>query len=106
MKNGTHDIIGRKSRLTDNHLIDFLRRCVDGLNENGCIIIKENVAQGSTVEADIDDNSVVRPMSLFQDIFAEANLKIIKEYHQRNFPKRLYKIKIYCLRPFSDIEEV
>eukprot|EP00472_Partenskyella_glossopodia_P012736 CAMPEP_0197540274 /NCGR_PEP_ID=MMETSP1318-20131121/65307_1 /TAXON_ID=552666 /ORGANISM="Partenskyella glossopodia, Strain RCC365" /LENGTH=313 /DNA_ID=CAMNT_0043099211 /DNA_START=3 /DNA_END=940 /DNA_ORIENTATION=+ len=71
--------------LTDEDLIALLRRCRKGLSEKGVIIVKENIARGGFI-LDKEDMSVTRTEAQYKHIFKEANLKIIRETWQENFP--------------------
>lgn len=86
------------SHLTDGHLIDFLKRCMNGLSKNGLIVVKENVTSNKCI-IDEDDSSVTRTNRKFQTLFNKAGLTIVKEDIQRNFPEELFKVKMYALRP-------
>jgi len=84
--------------LTDDHLVDFFRRCVQGLNANGVIVVKENLTSGNEVEMDEEDSSVTRPEELLKKLFHRAGLKILTELKQQKMPKGLYPVKMYVLR--------
>ena len=48
---------------------------------------------------DDDDSSVTRPDTLLHELFERANLQVIRELQQRKFPKDIYQVKMYALRP-------
>ncbi|KAJ8921081.1 hypothetical protein NQ315_015877 [Exocentrus adspersus] len=85
--------------LTDNDLIDFLVSCQDGLKPNGVIVVKENITSTDEVEMDRQDSSVTRPMRLLRQIFDKANLECYRQAKQRNFPKGLYSVYMFVLKP-------
>ncbi|XP_018569308.1 N-terminal Xaa-Pro-Lys N-methyltransferase 1 [Anoplophora glabripennis] len=85
--------------LTDNDLINFLLSCQDGLRPNGVIIVKENITSTDDIEMDRQDSSVTRPMWLFRRIFDKANLECYRQVKQRNFPKGLYSVYMFVLKP-------
>lgn len=98
----TYDVVWCQwvlGHLTDADLEDFFRRMARGVKSNGVIIIKENVSSSGTVELDEKDSSVTRPESLLLDIIERAELRLLKNTKQSNFPKGLYEVKILCLRP-------
>ena len=48
---------------------------------------------------DHDDSSVTRPDSLFHQIFDMSNLEVVRELEQKKFPRELYQVKMYALKP-------
>lgn len=85
--------------LDDEQLVAYLRRCADALEEEGFIIVKENL--NWEVLYDEIDSSVTRSDAAFRKIFAEAGLRVLRTEEQRGFPERLglYEVRMYCLRP-------
>lgn len=73
--------------LTDDHFVDFLKLAKLLLKPNGVIVIKDNHTSSNSVDNDIKDSSVVRPQWLFKSIFKQADLEVISERRQYNFPK-------------------
>ena len=65
------------------------------------IIVKENITSSGEIEEDEEDGSVTRSDQLMKDIFKQANLDIIREWTQPKFPKELYPVKLYALRPLK-----
>ena len=84
--------------LTDDHLVDFFKRCIKGLKPNGVLVVKENLTSGNEVEKDDEDSSVTRPEELVKSIFSRAGLKILLELKQQKMPKGLYPVKMFVLR--------
>lgn len=98
----TYDVIWCQwvlGHLTDDHLVDFFKRCVKGLKPNGILVVKENLTSSGQVEKDEDDSSVTRPDELFKEIFSKANLDLLLDLKQVKFPKELYTVKMYALKP-------
>lgn len=98
----TYDVIWCQwvlGHLTDTDLEDFFRRMAQGLKPNGVIVVKENVTSSGEVEFDKVDSSVTRPESEILDIVERAELKVLKNMKQPNFPKGLYEVKMFCLKP-------
>ncbi|KAL7632665.1 UNVERIFIED_CONTAM: hypothetical protein RMT77_016990 [Armadillidium vulgare] len=85
--------------LNDEDLEAFFKRLIPGLKPNGVIVVKENLSGSGEVELDEEDSSVARPESLLLKIFDRAGLKVIKNVLQRNFPKGLYEVRMFCLKP-------
>ena len=85
--------------LTDDHLVQFFSRASQGLKLGGYIVVKENVTSSGKVEADDEDSSVTRPPELLRDIFNKAGLIIVKEFKQNKFPKELYSVHMFALKP-------
>ncbi len=77
----------------------FFQRCSTALRENGMIVVKENVSSSGKVETDEEDSSVTRPPTLLKSIFLKANLEIYKEFKQNKFPKDLFAVHMFALKP-------
>lgn len=71
----------------------------DGLKENGVIIVKENITSADELELDKQDSSVTRSMKMFKQIFDRANLECYRVVKQQNFPKGLYSVYTFVLKP-------
>lgn len=101
-KPNTYDVIWCQwvlGHLTDADLENFFQRMAHGLKPNGVIVVKENVTSSGTVELDEQDSSVTRPEQLLLEIIERAELRILKNTKQTNFPKGLYEVKMMCLKP-------
>ena len=70
-----------------------------GLKERGMIVVKENVTSTGEVEKDEDDSSVTRPDEMLKEIFDKAGLELVRDLKQQKFPKDIYPVKMYALRP-------
>ena len=92
----THGSYPLKSQILQ---VDFFQRAAQGLKQNGLILVKENVTSTERVEEDKVDSSVTRPPSLLKQIFKQANLEIFKELKQNKFPKELYEVHMFALKP-------
>ena len=71
----------------------------DGLKANGILIVKENMTSSGEVEHDETDSSVTRPESILKQIFESSGLVIVREMQQLKFPKDIYPVKMFALRP-------
>ncbi|KAH0551397.1 hypothetical protein GP486_007387, partial [Trichoglossum hirsutum] len=81
--------------LTDAQLVEHLKRCVRALSESGWVIVKENLSTDSGGDDIFDqaDNSVTRADKKFRNIFAEAELRVVRTELQKGFPKGLYPVR-------------
>ena len=73
----------------------------DGLKPNGILVVKENMTSSGQVEMDKEDSSVTRPESELKRLFEESGYEILIELMQQKFPKDIYKVKMFALRPKS-----
>lgn len=94
--------------LTDTQLIAYLRRCAAGLitssssgKPEAWIIVKENVASDSTGMDiyDDEDSSVTRTEEKWLYCFKEAGLRVVSTEVQKGFPKDLFAVRMWALRP-------
>ncbi|XP_044268523.1 N-terminal Xaa-Pro-Lys N-methyltransferase 1 isoform X1 [Tribolium madens] len=105
---GKYDVIWCQwvlGHLTDLDLVTFLESCQSGLKLNGVIIIKENISSSDEIDKDERDSSVTRPLSLYREIFTKAGLDCYRQVKQRNFPKGLYTVYMFILRPQKLVPE-
>jgi len=86
-------------QLIDQHFVQFLKRCSKGLAHNGVIVWKENLTSSGEVEFDEEDRSVTRPEKLVRELFDQADLSIEMCLTQTKFPKDIYPVKMFVLRP-------
>ena len=70
--------------------------------------MKENVTKKSYIDqrdikdgGDIDrvDKSVIRPFTLFKQIFTKAGFVILDKFYQEGFPSDLYDVRCFILAP-------
>jgi protein N-terminal methyltransferase len=100
--------------LTDAQLIVYLRRCRDGLVKlggggeeegikarEGWIVVKENMSTDIRREDifDEEDSSVTRSDEKFRALFKDAGLKVVAQEVQKGFPRELYPVRMYALKP-------
>lgn len=87
--------------LTDTQLVAYLERCKKAVTIDGWIIIKENMSTSVDGEDifDEEDSSVTRMDQKFRQLFKEADMRLIKTEVQRGFPKGLYPVRFYALKP-------
>jgi protein N-terminal methyltransferase len=84
--------------LVDDDLVAFLQRCVEGLEPGGIIIVKENISRDGFI-LDREDTSITRSDLQYRQIFHRAGLKLVAEKLQSGFPKQLFPVRMYALRP-------
>ncbi|KAL2100069.1 hypothetical protein ACEWY4_004463 [Coilia grayii] len=97
---GRYDVIWIQwviGHLTDEHLVEFLRRCQGGLRAGGLIVIKDNVAYEGVVPDEVD-SSVCRDLPLLHRLVQQAGLGIVCEEQQLNFPEEIYQVWTLALR--------
>jgi protein N-terminal methyltransferase len=82
--------------LTDEDAVAFLRRCKARMKAKGVIFLKENVCDRGFL-VDSDDCSMTRSHAYFDELFRVAGLRLVHTAVQRNFPKCLFKVRMYCL---------
>jgi len=114
---GAYNVIWNQwclGHLNDTQLVAYLRRCKDGLVapspasetdntsfQGSWIVVKENVSKGGRNQDiyDDEDSSVTRSDDKFRRIFKEAGLRIVDTKLQSGFPKDLFPVRMYALRP-------
>ncbi|OHW92119.1 DUF858 domain-containing protein [Colletotrichum incanum] len=85
--------------LTDDQLIDYMRRCKQVVAPNdGLIVVKENLSTSGVDLFDDIDSSVTRVDEKFRALFEQAGLRLIKTELQRGFPKELFPVRMYALK--------
>lgn len=87
--------------LTDEDLLRFFQRLKKVLDKNGIIVIKENFTKDNKIVLDETDSSVTRPLAAFKKILKQADLKIVKEARQTNFPKEIFPVYMLAIKPAS-----
>ncbi|KAG6365402.1 hypothetical protein INS49_007013 [Diaporthe citri] len=86
--------------LKDEQLVQYLERCKTVLTPgDGLIVVKENISTNGVDLFDDQDSSVTRTDEKFQAIFKDAGLRLVKAETQRGFPKELFPVRIYALKP-------
>jgi len=99
-ENGRYDVIWIQwviGHLTDDHLVEFLRRCQKALRPNGLIVIKDNVSYEGVVPDEVD-SSVCRDLEIVHSLVGRAGLRILHEEQQVDFPKEIYQVHTLALR--------
>lgn len=89
--------------LTDAHCIQFFYNCKNSLKPNGMIILKENITSGQ-LEVDEKDSSITRPIHDLKCLFEQSGLDCYRQMKQSSFPKELYNVYMFALKPKSNLE--
>ena len=84
--------------LTDEHLIDCLKRCQKGLAPNGVIVMKENISLTDKTEFDSNDSSFLRTEDHYVDIINKAGLTVVKQQRQKKWPKDLLTMVMFAVK--------
>ena len=97
----TYDIIWCQwflGHLLDVHVIESMILLSTILSPHGYIIVKENFSSSSEPIIDETDSSVTRPLKHFKGLLKKANLRVVKECRQLNFPNDLYPVYMLALK--------
>ncbi|GMT32542.1 hypothetical protein PFISCL1PPCAC_23839, partial [Pristionchus fissidentatus] len=85
--------------LTNSDFVAFFKRCQEGLRENGLICLKDNISSSSEALFDDEDHSWTRPDAMIDKLMEDAGLNIVAREVQRNFPKGMYKVTMFAMKP-------
>ena len=101
---GQYDLIWNQwclGYLTDRQLVTHFERCKTAVAEGGWIVVKENMStdpHGKDIFDEVD-NGVTRTDSGYRKLFEAAGLTIVISEIQKGFPKGLFPVRFYALRP-------
>lgn len=98
---GRYDVIWIQwciGHLTDDDLVAFLRRCRDGLRENGCVVMKENNASTGFI-LDLEDSSITRSHEYLLHIIERSGMRCVEHRLQTGFPQELFPVRMYVIEP-------
>ncbi|KAF5838956.1 alpha-N-methyltransferase NTM1 [Dunaliella salina] len=84
--------------LTDDDVVLLFNRCRSGLKPDGLIFVKENICRQGFI-VDKEDSSLTRSNAYMQELFEKANMQLLYNVKQRQFPKELFEVRMYALRP-------
>lgn len=88
--------------LPDQHLIDFLNKCKRILKPHGFLILKDNHTSSEENDLDTQDGSVTRSYMQIIKLINQSDFQLIDERRQYRFPKNIYPVKMFCLKPKQD----
>ena len=74
--------------LQDDDVVALLKRCADSLDEDGVIILKENVCDEHFV-VDVEDASIARSLQYIMLLLRESGLSVVLKSQQDKFPAEL-----------------
>lgn len=97
----TYDVIWCQwvlGHLNDDDLVSFFSRCQQALTPGGIIVVKENTVATGTKSFDDTDSSYTRTKDELKTLMLKANLKILSEQKQKDFPKSLFPVYMFALR--------
>lgn len=77
----------------------FLQRCKAGLRAGGVIVVKENTCKHTDFVVDKEDSSLTRSNKYMLQLFAKSGMQVLSNVLQRNFPKELFPVRMYAVRP-------
>lgn len=84
--------------LTDDDFVRFFNQCKRALTPQGYIFFKENVSSSNEFLVDKDDSSLTRSDAHYKALFEKADVRVVKEDFQLEWPKNLMKVKMYALK--------
>lgn len=84
--------------LTDADFVKFFHHCKQALTPAGYIFFKENCASEKRFIVDKDDSSLTRCDQHYKQLFAQAELRLVKEAFQKKWPSNLFPVKMYALK--------
>ncbi|KAF2271645.1 uncharacterized protein EI97DRAFT_387407 [Westerdykella ornata] len=118
---GAYDLIWNQwclGHLTDAQLVAYLERCKEGLRKPGAeaagdgaagqkttpgswIVVKENLSTDAWGNDRFDevDSCVTRSDKKYRALFEAAGLRVVATELQKGFPKKLYPVRLYALKP-------
>ncbi|XP_059487623.1 N-terminal Xaa-Pro-Lys N-methyltransferase 1 [Neocloeon triangulifer] len=87
-------------QLKDHDFVEFMKANIKALKPSGVIVVKENVSSSGETEEDTQDASVTRSeKALVEILTGPSGLRILREMKQPRFPKGLFPVRMYAMRP-------
>lgn len=84
--------------LTDSDFVSFFNRCKRALTPKGYIFFKENVCGREEFYVDKADSSLTRCDKHYKTLFKKADVRVLKEELQKEWPNNLMMVKMYALK--------
>jgi protein N-terminal methyltransferase len=84
--------------ITDADVQIMFSRARLGLKPDGLIFVKENICKDGFI-VDNEDSSLTRSNAYMIELFEKSNMQLIQSSKQRNFPKDLFDVRMYVLKP-------
>jgi protein N-terminal methyltransferase len=85
--------------LTDDDLVDFLKRCALSLRRGGVVIVKDNTCEQEAFIVDRDDGSSTRSLPYILAIAELAGYRVVYLRFQEDFPSSIFPVPIIALEP-------
>lgn len=79
--------------------VAFFDRCKAGLKPGGFVVVKENICKHTEFVVDKEDSSLTRSNKFMLQLFAKSNMTVMYNVLQRNFPKELFPVRMYAIKP-------
>lgn len=83
--------------LEDDDLDIFLTNCCKNIQDNGLMVIKENITDKGNFYSS-EDFSKIRSDRIYKEIFERNGFSIVKHFHHPNWPKDLMKVSVFVLK--------
>lgn len=86
--------------LTDDDFVSFIRKLLRCLAPDGIICMKDNIAPRGKKNGfvfDKSDCSIMRSDKYMKSLFDRANVRVISEAVQHDFPSDTFPVKVYAL---------
>lgn len=64
-------------------------------------MLKENLSSGDDKHFDPEDNSWTRPKQQILDLIEKANLNVVLDKRQLHFPRGMYDVQTFAMKPKS-----
>ncbi|KXZ52012.1 hypothetical protein GPECTOR_10g1034 [Gonium pectorale] len=84
--------------LTDVDFLSLFQRAAEGLQPDGLIFVKENICREGFV-VDKEDSSLTRSNAYMLELFERAGVQVLYNVKQRNWPKDLFEVRMYVIKP-------
>lgn len=85
--------------LTDDDLVQFLKKCVTALRFGGIVVIKDNTCEKEAFVVDRDDASTTRSLPYIIAIAELAGLTVVYQQYQEGFPEDIFPVPMVALAP-------
>jgi protein N-terminal methyltransferase len=86
--------------------VAFFDRCKAGLKPGGIIVVKENICKHTEFVVDKEDSSLTRSNKYMLQLFAKSKMLVLYNVLQRNFPKELFPVRMYAIKPRTVTAEI
>lgn len=85
--------------LTDDDLVEFLKRCAVSLRRGGVVVVKDNTCEQEAFIVDRDDGSSTRSFPYILAIAELAGFRVVYQRFQGDFPTNIFPVPIIALEP-------